>query len=301
MHHESPIQRRKTRQIHVGKVAIGGDAPISVQSMTNTETRDVAATVAQIRRLEAVGADIVRVSVPSMDAAEAFKAIRAQVETPLVADIHFDHRIALQVMADGVDGLRINPGNIGSLDKTRLVVEMAKDKGIPIRIGVNAGSLEKDIQEKYGEPTPEALVESALRHVSILDELNFHDVKISVEEIRVGFDILKSLHLRQKGINLIACPSCSRQEFDVINTINALEARLEDILEPMDVSVIGCVVNGIGEAKEADIGLAGGDKRSILYYRGKQVDRVENVNIVDVLEKRIRAEIAERQAARNDA
>ena len=366
MHHESPIKRRKTRQIHVGKVAIGGDAPISVQSMTNTETRDVLATVAQIRRLEAVGADIVRVSIPSMDAAEAFKAIRAQVETPLVADIHFDHRIALQVMADGVDGLRINPGNIGSLDKTRLVVAMAKDKGIPIRIGVNAGSLEKDIQEKYGEPTAEALVESALRHVSILDELNFHDVKISVkasdiylavsayrllsekvdyplhlgiteagglrsgtvksaiglglllrdgigdtirislaadpvEEIRVGFDILKSLHLRQKGINLIACPSCSRQEFDVITTINALEARLEDILEPMDISVIGCVVNGIGEAKEADIGLAGGDKRSILYYRGKQVERVENIDIVDVLEKRIRAEITERQAARHDA
>ncbi|MGC9216140.1 flavodoxin-dependent (E)-4-hydroxy-3-methylbut-2-enyl-diphosphate synthase [Acidithiobacillus sp.] len=365
MHHESPIRRRKTRQIHVGKVAIGGDAPISVQSMTNTETRDIAATVAQIRRLEAVGADIVRISVPSMDAAEAFKTIRAQVETPLVADIHFDHRIALQVMEDGVDGLRINPGNIGSLDKTRLVVEMARDKGIPIRIGVNAGSLEKDIQEKYGEPTPEALVESALRHVSILDELNFHDVKISVkasdiflavsayrllsekvdyplhlgiteagglrsgtvksaiglglllrdgigdtirvslaadpvEEIRVGFDILKSLHLRQKGINLIACPSCSRQEFDVITTINALEARLEDILEPMDISVIGCVVNGIGEAKEADIGLAGGDKRSILYYRGKQVDRVENSDIVDVLEKRIRAEIAERQAARHE-
>ncbi|OYV81802.1 MAG: 4-hydroxy-3-methylbut-2-en-1-yl diphosphate synthase, partial [Acidithiobacillus ferrivorans] len=229
-----------------------------------------------------------------------------------------------------------------------------------------AGSLEKDIQEKYGEPTAEALVESALRHVSILDELNFHDVKISVkasdiylavsayrllsekvdyplhlgiteagglrsgtvksaiglglllrdgigdtirislaadpvEEIRVGFDILKSLHLRQKGINLIACPSCSRQEFDVITTINALEARLEDILEPMDVSVIGCVVNGIGEAKEADIGLAGGDKRSILYYRGKQVERVENIDIVDILEKRIRAEIAERQAARHDA
>ncbi|MBU2753522.1 flavodoxin-dependent (E)-4-hydroxy-3-methylbut-2-enyl-diphosphate synthase [Acidithiobacillus sp. CV18-2] len=366
MQHQSPIQRRKSRQIHVGKVAIGGDAPISVQSMTNTETRDVAATVAQIQRLEAVGADIVRVSVPSMEAAEAFKAIRAQVEVPLVADIHFDHRIALQVMTDGVDGLRINPGNIGAIDKARLVVEMAKDKGIPIRIGVNAGSLEKDLQEKYGEPTPEALVESALRHVAILDELNFHDVKISVkasdvflavdayrllaqkvdyplhlgiteagglrsgtvksaiglglllnegigdtirvslaadpvEEIRVGFDILKSLHLRQKGINLIACPSCSRQEFDVIKTINALEGRLEDILEPMDVSVIGCVVNGIGEAKEADIGLTGGDKRSILYYRGKQVDRIENQDIVDVLEKRIRAEVAERRAARNEA
>ncbi|MCE5387028.1 MAG: flavodoxin-dependent (E)-4-hydroxy-3-methylbut-2-enyl-diphosphate synthase [Acidithiobacillus sp.] len=365
MQHQSPIQRRKSRQIHVGKVAIGGDAPISVQSMTNTETRDVAATVAQIRRLEAVGADIVRVSVPSMEAAEAFKAIRAQVEVPLVADIHFDHRIALQVMENGVDGLRINPGNIGAMDKVRLVVEMAKDRGIPIRIGVNAGSLEKDLQEKYGEPTPEALVESALRHVAILDELNFHDVKISVkasdvflavaayrllaqqvdyplhlgiteagglrsgtvksaiglglllnegigdtirvslaadpvEEIRVGFDILKSLHLRQKGINLIACPSCSRQEFDVIQTINALEARLEDILEPMDVSVIGCVVNGIGEAKEADIGLTGGDKRSILYYRGHQVDRVENQDIVDVLEKRIRAEVAERKSARGE-
>lgn len=366
MHHESPIQRRKTRQIHVGKVAVGGDALISVQSMTNTETCDVAATVTQIRRLEAVGADIIRVSVPSMEAAEAFRAIRAQVETPLVADIHFDHRIALQVMENGVDGLRINPGNIGSLDKTRLVVEVARDKGISIRIGVNAGSLEKDIHEKYGEPTPAALVESALRHASILDELNFHDVEISVkasdiflavdayrllsrqvdyplhlgiteagglrsgtvksaiglglllregigdtirislaadpvEEIRVGFDILKSLHLRQRGINLIACPSCSRQEFDVITTTNALELRFEDILEPMDVSIIGCVVNGTGEAKEADIGLAGGDKRSILYYRGKQVDRIVNQNIVDALEKRIRAEIAERVAGRKEA
>ncbi|MEK8090686.1 flavodoxin-dependent (E)-4-hydroxy-3-methylbut-2-enyl-diphosphate synthase [Thermithiobacillus plumbiphilus] len=360
MHNQSPIQRRKTRQIQVGKVAIGGDAPISVQSMTNTETRDVAATVEQIRRLEKVGADIVRVSVPSMEAAEAFAAIRRQVEVPLVADIHFDYRIALQVLANGVDGLRINPGNIGRKDYVRAVVSAAKDRGVPIRIGVNAGSLEKDLQEKYGEPTPEALVESALRHVAILDELDFHDVKISVkasdvflavgayrllaekvdyplhlgiteagglrsgtvksaiglglllvdgigdtirvslaadpvEEIKVGFDLLKSLHLRQKGINLIACPSCSRQEFDVIKTVNALEARLEDILEPLDVSVIGCVVNGPGEALVSDIGLTGGDKRSMIYMRGKLAGRVENMDIVDTLEREIRARIAARK------
>ncbi|MEW6613043.1 MAG: flavodoxin-dependent (E)-4-hydroxy-3-methylbut-2-enyl-diphosphate synthase [Pseudomonadota bacterium] len=366
MHSPSPIQRRRTRQIHVGKVAIGGDAPISVQSMTNTDTRDVAATVAQIRRLEQVGVDIVRVSVPGMEAADAFAAIRREVATPLVADIHFDHRIALKVLADGVDGLRINPGNIGKREHVKAVVSAAKDRGVPIRIGVNAGSLEKDLQAKYGEPTPEALVESALRHVAILDELDFHDVKISVkasdvflavgayrllaeqvdyplhlgiteagglrsgtvksaiglgmlladgigdtirvslaadpvEEVKVGFDILKSLHLRKKGINLIACPSCSRQEFDVIKTVNALESRLEDILEPMDVSVIGCVVNGPGEALASDIGLTGGDKRSILYFHGKQVERVPNESIVDTLERHIRAQLAARQVEEREA
>ncbi|MEQ8515143.1 MAG: flavodoxin-dependent (E)-4-hydroxy-3-methylbut-2-enyl-diphosphate synthase, partial [Chromatocurvus sp.] len=306
---KSPIVRRKSRQIHVGKVAVGGDAPISVQSMTNTETCDVEATVAQIRALEDAGADIVRVSVPSMDAAEAFSKIRAQVAVPLVADIHFDHRIALKVAEYGVDCLRINPCKIGREDKVREVIDCARDKGIPIRIGVNAGSLGKDLQRKYGEPTPEALVESALRHVDILDKFNYPDFKVSVkasdvfmavaasrllaqqieqplhlgiteagglrggtvkssvglgmllmegigdtirislaadpvEEIKVGFDILKSLKLRSNGINFIACPSCSRQNFDVIGTMNALEQRLEDIRTPMDVAVIGCIVNG---------------------------------------------------------
>ncbi len=356
MQFQSPIKRRKSRQIMVGDVPVGGDAPISVQSMTNTETTDVAATVAQLRQLEAAGADIVRISIPSMDAAEAFGQIRQQTTLPLVADIHFDYRIALAVAEKGVDCLRINPGNIGREDRVRAVVDCAKDKGIPIRIGVNAGSLEKDLQKKYGEPTPEALVESALRHVDILDRLDFQDFKLSlkasnvfmtvaayrliaeqieqplhlgvteaggfrsgtvkssialgmllmegigdtlrislaadpVEEIKVGFDILKSLQLRTKGINFIACPSCSRQNFDVIKTMNELEARCEDILTPLDVAVIGCVVNGPGEAKEADIGLTGGTPKNLIYRDGKPSHKIENTTLVDELEKQIRDKV----------
>lgn len=359
MEHHSPIKRRKSRQIMVGKVPVGGDAPISVQSMTNTETCDVAATVAQIQALEAVGADIVRVSVPSMDAAEAFGQIKQQVNVPLVADIHFDYKIALRVAELGVDCLRINPGNIGSDERVRAVVDAARDKNIPIRIGVNAGSLEKDLQKKYGEPTPDALVESALRHIDILDKLDFQDFKVSlkaseifmtvaayrklatqieqplhlgiteagsfrsgtvksaiglgmlladgigdtlrvslaadpVEEIKVGFDILKSLHIRSKGINLIACPSCSRQQFNVIAAVNELETRLEDITEPMDVAVIGCVVNGPGEAREADIGLTGGEP-NLLYVDGKPNHKVNNEEMVDELEKAIRQKIKIKQ------
>jgi (E)-4-hydroxy-3-methylbut-2-enyl-diphosphate synthase len=359
MHQGSPIVRRKTRQIMVGNVAVGGDAPISVQSMTNTETTDVAATVAQIRALEKAGADIVRVSVPSMEAAEAFGRIRQQVSVPLVSDIHFDYKIALRVLELGVDCLRINPGNIGKEARVRSLIDAARDKNVPIRIGVNAGSLEKDLQQKYGEPTAEALVESALRHIDILDRLDYPNFKISlkaseifmtvaayrklssqieqplhlgiteaggfrsgtvksaigmgmlladgigdtirvslaadpVQEIKVGFDILKSLHLRSKGINLIACPSCSRQNFDVIATVNALEERLEDILEPLNVAVIGCVVNGPGEAREADIGLTGGQP-NLLYKCGVPDHKVDNANLVDELEKNIRAEIARRR------
>lgn len=361
MKSENPIQRRRSRQIRVGKVLVGGDAPITVQSMTNTETCDVAATVAQIRQLQAVGADIVRVSVPTMEAAEAFGQIRAQVDVPLVADIHFDYRIALAVAEKGVDCLRINPGNIGREDRIRDVVEAARHHGIPIRIGVNAGSLEKDLQKKYGEPTPDALVESALRHVEILDRLNFPDFKLSVkasdvfmavaayrkiaalieqplhlgiteagglrsgtvkssvglgmllmdgigdtirislaadpvEEIRVGFDILKSLRLRTRGINIIACPSCSRQNFDVIQTVNALESRLDDVSEPLDVAIIGCVVNGPGEAKEADIGLAGGSP-NLAYVDGKPDHKIENAMLVDELERMVRERLAVRRAA----
>ena len=363
MHHPSPIVRRKSRKIMVGNVAVGGDAPISVQSMTNTETCDVAATVAQIRALESAGADIVRVSVPSMEAAEAFGEIRRQVKVPLISDIHFDYKIALRVLELGVDCLRINPGNIGKDDRVRTLVDAARDKNVPIRIGVNAGSLEKELQKKYGEPTAEALVESALRHIDILDKLDFQNYKVSlkaseifmtvaayrklasqieqplhlgiteaggfrsgtvksaiglgmlladgigdtirvslaadpVQEIKVGFDILKSLHLRSKGINLIACPSCSRQNFDVIATVNALEQRLEDVLEPIDVAVIGCVVNGPGEAREADIGLAGGQP-NLLYVGGKPDHKVDNEHLVDALEKQIRAELARRQANKN--
>jgi (E)-4-hydroxy-3-methylbut-2-enyl-diphosphate synthase len=355
MSHSSSIIRRQSTQIMVGNVPVGGGAPITVQSMTNTLTTDVVATVAQIKRLEAVGADIVRVSVPTMDAAEAFKQIKQQVKIPLIADIHFDYRIALKVAEYGVDCLRINPGNIGNEKRIRSVVDCARDKNIPIRIGVNGGSLETDIQEKYGEPTAQALVDSALRHVDILDRLNFDQFKVSVkasdallavesyqllakqivqplhlgiteagglrsgsvksavglgmllsqgigdtirvslaadpvEEIKVGFDILKSLRIRSRGINFIACPTCSRQEFDVIATVNALEERLEDIITPMDVSIIGCVVNGPGEALISDLGITGGKGKSGFYEDGKrQRDRFDNDNVIDQFEAKIRA------------
>lgn len=361
MKSQSWIRRRQSRQIMVGNVPVGGDAPIAVQSMTNTDTCDVDATVAQIKALEDTGADIVRVSVPTMKAAEAFKLIKQQANVPLVADIHFDYRIALQVAEYGVDCLRINPGNIGAEARVKAVVDAAKARNIPIRIGVNAGSLEKDLQEKYGEPTPEALVESAHRHIEWLEKYNFKDYKISlkasdvfmtvsayrilakqidnplhlgiteagsfrsgtvkssvglgmllsegigdtirislaadpVQEIKVGFDILKSLGLRQRGINLIACPSCSRQQFDVIKTVNALEERLEDVNEHVDVAVIGCVVNGPGEAKEVEVGLTGGFKKSMLYQNGEKSHKVANEDLVDELEKQIRDKIAEKNA-----
>ncbi len=362
MKFESPIRRRKSRQIWVGNVPIGGDAPIAVQTMTNTETCDVAATVAQIKRAADAGADIVRISIPSMEAAEAFKAIRQQVTTPLVADIHFDYKIALKVAEYGVDCLRINPGNIGREDRVRAVVDCARDKNIPIRIGVNAGSLEKDLQKKYGEPTPDALVESAMRHVEFLDRLNFPNFKLSVkasdvfmavaayrkiatlieqplhlgiteagglrggtvkssvglgmllmdgigdtirislaadvvEEVKVGYEILKSLKLRTRGINFIACPSCSRQNFDVIATLNALEVRLEDLNVPLDVAVIGCIVNGPGEAKEADIGLTGASPNNLVYVDGKPDHKVVNAELVDHLEQLIRRKAADKQQA----
>ena len=353
MNSDSPIKRRKSRQIHVGDVAVGGDAPISVQSMTNTETCDVEATVAQVRAIQDAGADIVRVSVPSLDAAEAFRKIREQVTVPLVADIHFDHSIALKVAEYGVDCLRINPGNIGRDEKVREVVDACRDRGIPIRIGVNAGSLGKDLQRKYGEPNAAALVESAMRHVDILDRLDYQDFKVSVkasevfmaveayrllagqieqplhlgiteagglrggtvksavglgmllmdgigdtirislaadpvEEVKVGFEILKSLKLRTNGINFIACPSCSRQNFDVINTMNTLEQRLEDIRTPMDVAVIGCIVNGPGEAREADVGLTGATPSNLIYIGGEPDHKVSNEDFVDHLEQVIR-------------
>lgn len=363
MNSESPIKRRKSRQIMVGSVPVGGDAPISVQSMTNTETCDVDATVAQVRAIQAAGADIVRVSVPSMEAAEAFREIRQRVDVPLVADIHFDHRIALKVAEYGVDCLRINPGNIGRDAKVREVVDSCRDKGIPIRIGVNAGSLGKDLQRKYGEPNAEALVESAMRNVDILDKLDYQDFKVSVkasevfmaveayrllaqqieqplhlgiteagglrggtvksavglgmllmegigdtirislaadpvEEVKVGFEILKSLKLRTNGINFIACPSCSRQNFDVIKTMNALEQRLEDIRTPMDVAVIGCIVNGPGEAREADVGLTGATPNNLIYIGGEPDHKVSNEDFIDHLEQVIRKRAAELEADR---
>ena len=366
MKQESPIKRRKSRQIMVGNVAVGGDAPISVQSMTNTETCDVAATVAQVQAISDAGADIVRISVPSMEAADAFREIRAQVTVPLVADIHFDHKIALKVAEYGVDCLRINPGNIGREEKVREVIAACKDRGIPIRIGVNAGSLGKELMRKYPEPTAEALVESALRNVDILNRYDFEDFKVSVkaseifmaqaayrslstqieqplhlgiteagglrggtvksavglgallldgigdtirislaadpvEEVKVGFEILKSLKLRANGINFIACPSCSRQNFDVIGTMNELERRLEDIRTPMDVAVIGCIVNGPGEAREADVGLTGATPSNLIYLAGEPDHKVSNQDFVDHLESVIRERadqlVSERAAA----
>ena len=357
----NPIKRRKTRKIWVGDVPVGGDAPIAVQTMTNTDTCDVDGTVAQIQRAQDAGADIVRVSVPTMDAAEAFGSIRRQVNIPLVADIHFDYRIALRVAELGVDCLRINPGNIGREDRVRAVVDAARDHNIPIRIGVNAGSLEKDLQKKYGEPTPQAPVESVMRHIDILDRLNFPDFKLSlkasdifmtvaaykqiasqieqplhlgiteagglrggtvkssiglglllwegigdtirvslaadpVEEVKVGWDMLKSLKLRSRGINFIACPSCSRQNFDVIKTMNELEMRVEDIRTDMSVAVIGCVVNGPGEAKEVDLGLTGGQP-NLVYIDGKPAGKVTNDSLVDDLERMIRerADVLEKE------
>ena len=368
MSQASPIKRRKSRQIMVGNVPVGGDAPISVQSMTNTETCDVSATVAQIEAIADAGADIVRVSVPSMDAAEAFKEIRKASPVPLVADIHFDHKIALKVAEYGVDCLRINPGNIGKEQKVREVIAACKDKGIPIRIGVNAGSLGKELMRKYPEPTAEALIESALKNVDILERHNFPDFKVSVkasdvfmavaayrglaqqieqplhlgiteagalrggtvksavglgmllmegigdtlrvslaadpvEEVKVGFEILKSLKIRANGINFIACPSCSRQNFDVIGTMNELERRLEDVRTPMDVAVIGCIVNGPGEAKEADVGLTGATPSNLIYLDGEPDHKISNTNFVDHLESviRKRAENLEAQRAREEA
>ncbi len=357
----TPIVRRKSRQIMVGNVPVGGDAPISVQSMTNTSTGDIAATVAQINRIQAAGADIVRVSVPSMEEAEAFGAIRKLVNVPLVADIHFDHHIALRVADLGVDCLRINPGNISRESRLREVIAKARDLNIPIRIGVNAGSLGKDLLRKYSEPTAEAMVESAMRNVDLLDKYDFQDFKVSVkasdifmavaayrdlatrieqplhlgiteagglrsgtvksaiglgallldgigdtvrislaadpvEEAKVAWDMLRSLRLRSKGINFIACPSCSRQNFDVISTVNELESRLEDITVPMDVSIIGCIVNGPGEAKESDFGLTGGTPANLVYLDGVPEHKIGNENLVDELEAQIRAKAAAKEA-----
>ena len=359
------IKRRKSRKVMVGNVAVGGDAPISVQSMTNTETTDVKSTVAQIHRLEKVGADIIRVSVPTMDAADAFKAIREQVQTPLVADIHFDYRIALKVLEYGADCLRINPGNIGNVERVKAIVDSAKDKSIPLRIGVNAGSLGKSLLRKYKEPCAEAMVESALNQIDTLDKLDFHEFKISlkaseifmtlqacrelasqvdqpfhlgiteaggqrsgtvksaiglgsllmegigdtirvslasdpVEEVKVGSDLLKALGLRHRGVNLVACPSCSRQNFDVISVVKELETRLEDIITPVDVAIIGCIVNGPGEAKVAEVGLTGASPKNLVYVDGVPDHKISNANLVDDLETMIRKRIESKQVENKD-
>ena len=355
MFYQADLPRRKSRQIMVGKVPVGGNAPISVQSMTNTNTCDVAASVDQVNRLAAAGADMVRLSVPDLEAATCFATIRRRVNIPLIADIHFDYKIALAVLATGVDCLRINPGNIGSMAKIRELVAAAKHQGVPMRVGVNAGSLEKDLQKKYGEPNPEALVESALRHVDYLDKLDMANFKVSVkasdvmmaveayrllaqridqplhlgvteagglrngavksamglgvllmegigdtirislaadpvQEVKVGWDILKGLRLRTRGVNLIVCPGCARQNFDVIKVANELDARLEDLDLPMDLAVIGCIVNGPGEAKQARVGLTGGKNSSLAYLGGKGYKKVANADLAVELEKLVRDE-----------
>ena len=359
------ITRRKSRQIMVGDVPVGGDAQISVQSMTNTETTDVDATIDQIKQMETAGVDIARVSVPTMDAAAAFKQIRSQVRVPLVADIHFDYRIALKVLEYGVDCLRINPGNIGNEERIRAVIDRAKDRNIPLRIGVNAGSLGKALLRKYKEPSAEAMIESALNQIDILDKLDFQNFKISlksseifmtmaayrgladqidqpfhmgiteagglrtgtvksaiglgallmegigdtirvslaadpVEEVKVGFDILKSLRLRHKGVNLVACPSCSRQNFDVISVVNELESRLQDITTHIDVAVIGCIVNGPGEAKVAEIGLTGASPNNLVYLEGVPDHKISNNNLVDELEAMVRERVTAKQLAEKE-
>ncbi len=341
------IDRRQSRQIHVGNVAVGGDAPITVQSMTNTLTHDVDATVAQIHGLEEAGADIVRVSCPDQASSLALKDIVARVEVPIVADIHFHYRRAIEAAESGAACLRINPGNIGSEDRVREVIKAAKDHGCSMRIGVNAGSLERDLLEKYGEPCPEAMVESALDHARILRDNDFHEFKISVkasdvflavaayqqlaeaidcplhlgvteagglrggtvkssvglgmllwsglgdtirvslsaepvEEIHAGYEILKSLGLRRRGVTIISCPSCARQAFPVIKTVEILEERLAHIQTAMTLSIIGCVVNGPGEARETDVGLTGGGRGNhMVYLAGLADHKIEDEGLVD--------------------
>ncbi len=364
------IERRKSRQIHVGAVPIGGDAPIAVQSMTNTVTADAAATIDQIRQLEEAGADIVRVSCPDEESTAAFRQIVRAAKVPLVADIHFHYRRGIEAAQAGAACLRINPGNIGSPDRVREVVQAAKDHGCSIRIGVNAGSLERELLERYGEPCPEAMVESALSHARILQDHDFHEFKISVkasdvfltvaayqqlaeaidcplhlgvteagalrtgtvksaiglgsllwagigdtirvslaadpvEEIRVGFDVLKSLGLRHRGVNIIACPSCARQGFNVIKTVETLEERLAHVATPLSLSIIGCVVNGPGEALMTDLGFTGGGKGAgMVYVAGRPDHKMDNDRMVDhiveLVEKRA-AEIAAEEAGSLEA
>lgn len=358
------INRRKSRQIRVGGLPIGGDAPIVVQSMTTTDTRDVAATVEQIRRLTQAGCEIVRLAVVDEAAADAIKAIKTQITIPLVADIHFNYRLALRV-APFVDCVRINPGNIGGRDRVEQVVSACRDHGIPIRIGVNAGSLEADLLEKYGFPTAEAMMESALRAVEMLEEMNFHEIKLSlkashvglciaayrliakrldyplhlgiteagtaftggiksavgmgillsegigdtirislaadpVEEVKAGFEILKSLELRHRGINFIACPTCGRLEFDMFRLIAELEPRLAHIKEPLNVSILGCAVNGIGEGLEADIGIAGGKEGGLLFKHGKIIGKVKEDEMADRVVAEVEAMVKEKEKERQD-
>lgn len=342
------IKRKETKKIRVGDRYIGGDSPITVQSMANTDTRDAAATIAQIKRLEEAGCDIVRVAVPDLEAAQAIRKIRKAIRIPLVADIHFDYRLALESMKNGADKIRINPGNIGDREKVRKVAEMAKERDIPIRIGVNSGSVEKHILEKYGGVTPEGMVESALAHARILEELDFDNIAFSikasdvpmtiaayrlmseksryplhlgvteagtvfrgtvksavgigcliaegigdtlrvsltgdpVEEVKAGREILKSLGLLKSGIELISCPTCGRCRINLIDIANKVEEKLESTNKNIKVAIMGCAVNGPGEAREADIGIAGGNGEALLFKKGKIVRKVPQDRIVEEL------------------
>jgi (E)-4-hydroxy-3-methylbut-2-enyl-diphosphate synthase len=345
--------RKRTRKLQIGNVPVGGGSTISVQSMSKTDTRDAVATARQIRRLAKSGCEIIRVAVPDMEAAQALGKIRKAIPIPLIADIHFDWRLALEAISQGIDGLRINPGNIGARWKVAQVVSACKDKGIPIRIGVNAGSLEKDLLKKYGHPTPEALVQSAAEHINILESLDFREIKVSlkasnvpttvdayrlfakkfkyplhigiseagpsftgiikssvglgillsegigdtmrvslsadpVQEVRVAYEILKSLGLRQKGATIISCPTCGRCQIDIRGLAAKVETELKDIEKQVTVAVMGCVVNGPGEAREADIGIAGGKGRGILFRKGKVVKTVKEKDMLKELMSEIR-------------
>lgn len=342
------MERRKTRQISIGPVKVGGDAPLSVQSMTKTDTRDIQKTVAQIRRLEGVGCEIVRVAVVDEEAARAITEIKKRIRIPLIADIHFHPRLALLAIASGADGLRINPGNIGGRDRLKPVVIEARDRFIPIRIGVNSGSLEKDLLKRYGGVTPETMVSSALRTIEWMEDLGFHLIKISlkasdalrsveayrlfsrksdyplhlgvteagkgsgavvkssigiglllsegigdtlrvsltgdpVEEVRVGYAILRALNIRKRGVEIISCPTCGRCEVDLTRLVGKVERGVEKISTPLTVAIMGCVVNGPGEAKEADIGIAGGKGAGVLFERGEVVRKLKEKDFVSVL------------------
>ena len=355
------MARRNTRQLNIGGVPVGGDAPVTVQSMTNTDTSDIKATIRQIKALEEAGCEIARVAVPDMDSANAVAEIKKAISIPLVADIHFDWRLALACLDGGVDCLRINPGNIGDTDRVRQVVKGAAAQGVPIRIGVNAGSLEKDILARYGHPTPDALVESAMRHISILEEMDFHDIKVSlkassvpltvksyrllaehvdypfhigiteagtlfsgtiksaaglgillnegigdtmrvsltgdpVEEVRAGWEILKALELRDRGATIISCPTCGRLKFNSVAIVKEIEERLAHLKDSVKVAIMGCVVNGPGEAMEADIGIAGGDGAGMLYVKGKQVRKVKEEEIVKTVLEEVDRLLAERRS-----
>ena len=356
------MERRLTRQLEVGKVKVGGTAPITVQSMTNTKTSDPVATLEQINRLAEAGCDIVRCAVPDMAAAEGLKTIVAESPIPVIADIHFDYKLALAAIEAGVDGLRLNPGNIGGNDRVAAVVEAAKKRNIPIRIGVNAGSLPKDLLEKYGHPTPEALVEAAWRHIRILEEMDYKNIKISlkahdvpltlaayrlmasqcdyplhvgiteagtvnsgiiksavgigtllaegigdtirvsltgdpVREVKVGFEILKSLGLREYGPTLISCPTCGRTQINLEKLALEVEKRLAEISEPITVAVMGCVVNGPGEAREADVGIAGGINEGLIFRKGEVLKKVAEADIIDELFAEIDKILLERKVS----